>query len=275
MDSSIARGVQLHHPAKAVSAITDENTGAVTGVKILDLTANTESTIPCTNLIICGGPWTPRIFKELFPASGVSILISPLAGYSLVVRSPRYTLEHERATYDGRSHAIFTTHPASSEFCPEIFSREGGEIYVAGLNSSEIPLPEQAEDARELMDMKEMERLKNVAVRLMGKLGAGHTASTNDVSNENDLQVLREGLCFRPVTSRGTPVVTRLAENHLHNGIEASSGDSEGRDSNPGGVFIASGHGPWGISLSLGTGKVIAEMVQGANLSADVSGLGL
>lgn len=40
-----------------------------------------------------------------------------------------------------------------------------------------------------------------------------------------------------------------------------------------GGVFIAAGHGPWGISLSLGTGKVVAEMIQGQPLSADVSEL--
>lgn len=40
-------------------------------------------------------------------------------------------------------------------------------------------------------------------------------------------------------------------------------------------VFVCAGHGPWGISLSLGTGLVLAEMVLGRELSADVSQLGL
>ena len=42
-----------------------------------------------------------------------------------------------------------------------------------------------------------------------------------------------------------------------------------------GGVFIAAGHGPWGISHSLGTGKVMAEMLEGEELSADVGALGM
>jgi glycine/D-amino acid oxidase-like deaminating enzyme len=32
------------------------------------------------------------------------------------------------------------------------------------------------------------------------------------------------------------------------------------RGTREGGVFIAAGHGPWGISLSLGTGKVMSEI---------------
>jgi glycine/D-amino acid oxidase-like deaminating enzyme len=42
-----------------------------------------------------------------------------------------------------------------------------------------------------------------------------------------------------------------------------------------GGVWIASGHGPWGISLSLGTGLVVSELVEGRKPSADISNLGL
>lgn len=42
-----------------------------------------------------------------------------------------------------------------------------------------------------------------------------------------------------------------------------------------GGVWIASGHGPWGISLSLGTGLVVSELVEGRKTSADILHLGL
>ena len=37
-----------------------------------------------------------------------------------------------------------------------------------------------------------------------------------------------------------------------------------------GGVFVATGHGPWGVALSLGTGRVVAEMVLGRKTSVDV-----
>lgn len=70
-----------------------------------------------------------------------------------------------------------------------------------------------------------------------------------------DLVVEREGLCWRPVTKKGTPIISEI------NG--------------EGGVWIAAGHGAWGISLSLGTGCVLAEMVEGRECSVDVKGLKL
>lgn len=269
MDTSLSRGVKLHQPAKAVSQITD-STGSVTGVKILNLKTQKEYVISCSNLVICTGSWTPYTFKELFPASSVPIPVSPLAGYSLVVRSPRYTLVHEREN-GCHSHAVFTTHPASCGFSPELFSREGGEIYIAGLNSNQIPLPPVAEETSKLVDRGEMERLKAVAVRLMGGLADGCEESTDDIANTNDLEVLREGLCFRPVTSHGVPIVSKVDTSSL--GTKGRTGSSDGREN--GGVFVATGHGPWGISLSLGTGKVVAEMIRGVKTSADVSGLGI
>lgn len=82
-----------------------------------------------------------------------------------------------------------------------------------------------------------------------------------DSGEHDELEILKEGLCWRPVTDRGTPFIGELEE-------EGFKGD--GRK-----VFIAAGHGPWGISLSLGTGKVVAELVAGAGLSADISRLGI
>ena len=269
MDTSLSRGVKLHQPARAMSLITDS--GSVTGVKVLDLKTRTESTISCTNLVICTGSWTPHVFKDLFPASRVLMPVSPLAGYSLVVRSPRYTLAHERETYGGRSHAVFTTHPVSCGFSPEIFSRHGGEIYIAGLNSTQIPLPSLAEDTSKLMNKAEMDRLKAVAVRLMGGLPDGCEDSTDEIPNTDDLEILREGLCFRPVTSHGVPIISRIPDDLLWNNSSTSSRDGRTK----GGVFVATGHGPWGISLSLGTGKVVAEMIHRLRPSAEVSDLGI
>ncbi|EAW12231.1 NAD(P)/FAD-dependent oxidoreductase [Aspergillus clavatus NRRL 1] len=272
METALSRGVNLHHPAKAVSLVTDGASNTITGVRIIDLTTRTESTLPCTNLIICAGPWTPQVFCDLFPSSSVSVPITPLAGYSLVVRSPRYTLEHEAKGYGGRSHAVFTTHPASSGFSPEIFSREGGEIYIAGLNSTQIPLPSQAEDSHKLMEQKEMERLRQVAIRLMGKLVDGSAESTEEVINTNDLEIVREGLCFRPVSARGVPFVAKV-EDDLLGGFKTGTQNKKAAGRARGGVFVATGHGPWGISLAPGTGRVVAQMVEGLRPEVDISGL--
>ena len=140
-------------------------------------------------------------------------------------------------------------------FSPEIFSRVGEEIYIAGLNDPNLPLPDLATDAK--IDKASIDGLTKVSERLLGRDGT-------DVS---DLQIVREGLCFRPVTRRGTPILCRIPDEDL-GGIETKPGAD-------GGVFVAAGHGPWGISHSLGTGKVMAELLERQRPSADVSGLGM
>ncbi|KKK20563.1 hypothetical protein ARAM_005015 [Aspergillus rambellii] len=245
LDQSLARGAKLHQPSKAISLVTDKQ-GIITGITILNINTNVQSTLPCTNLVISGGVWSPRIFQNLFPSSDFLLPIYPLSGYSLVLRSPRYTLEHERQI-QSRSHAVFTTQPPSCGFSPEIFSH-------------------RVDDVRKFMDKDEMDKLKAVMVRLMGKLPHGVTESTDELTNIDDLEILREGLCHRPVTERGVPLVTRLDDKLLGAGLKTAA---------KGGVFIAAGHGPWGISLSLGTGKVVADMIQGLKPAVDISGLGI
>lgn len=142
-----------------------------------------------------------------------------------------------------------------SGFSPEIFSRIGSEIYVAGLNDSSIPLPQIATEAH--VQPADIEELTRVAKKLLGR----------DGTDVGDLEVLRTGLCFRPVTGRGTPILARVPDGKL--GGVGTKGGGEG------GVFICAGHGPWGISHSLGTGKVMAEMLEGRPTSANVKALGL
>ncbi|KAJ6115250.1 hypothetical protein N7486_001028 [Penicillium sp. IBT 16267x] len=262
INGATSRGVRVHKPVKVTTIIKDDK-GVITGVKIVDLESKEESIIPCINLVLSVGAWTPQVLRELFPSNQTSFDLSPLAGYSLVVRSPRHTLDHEKMTNGGRSHAVFTTHPPSCGFSPEIFTREGGEIYIAGYNPR-LELPLSVEDIHGLWDSAEVQKLKDVAVRLLGDLSNELPGSTDDVTNIDDLETIREGLCFRPVGENGIPTVGRIRNASLGGGLRSSA---------EGGVYIATGHGPWGISLSLGTGKVISEMMMGQRTSADVSGL--
>ena len=84
------------------------------------------------------------------------------------------------------------------------------------------------------------------------------------IKSEGDLEVVRSGLCFRPVTNSGLPILCRVPDDRL--GVSTRSGAE-------GGVFVAAGHGPWGISLSLGTGKVMRELMLGKDTSADIDAL--
>jgi len=146
-------------------------------------------------------------------------------------------------------HAVFRTE--EPKYSPEIFSRIGGEIYIAGLNSSSLDLPDLPTKAK--VSPAAIETLVSTARELIEARGG-------------KLEVVRESLCFRPITTSGRPMLGRISDAKLDPGVKTRVGAE-------GGVFVATGHGPWGISLSLGTGKVMAEIIQGRPVSADVSSL--
>lgn len=135
---------------------------------------------------------------------------------------------------------------------PTVFSRVGGEIYLAGLNDPSISLPSPS--AYSLPSSDSVDRLVSVAKFLcdtesnkMHKIGA-------------DFEVISRGLCFRPMTPKGTPVIGRIP----------LSGGLYGKNFR---LWVGSGHGPWGISMSLGTGMVLSQMVLGRKASVDVTKL--
>ncbi|KAI1494602.1 FAD dependent oxidoreductase [Biscogniauxia mediterranea] len=275
LQKCLSAGVQLHHPSRALSVVTDAATGALAGLRIATATASTTSpdaaprtTLPCTVLVLAAGAWTPSVFSALFPASPLRLPISSLAGHSLVVenKKPPPSLSPSQAQERRRCHAVFLAHAPSppntaeeeeeeeeevtTTYAPELFSRAaGGSIYVAGLNSSAEPLPPLPTDAKARVSA--LARLRDTAREVL-LVGGGEEEG-------EQIRVLREGLCFRPVTRGGTPIVGRVPPDGAMGGA----------------VYVAAGHGPWGISMGLGTGRVVAEMVRGMPLSADVAGLGV
>ncbi|KAI2472302.1 nucleotide-binding domain-containing protein [Annulohypoxylon bovei var. microspora] len=246
LQKCIDAGVRLHHPAKAISIQTDVR-NELASICVADTQSSSETDIPCTNVVVAAGAWSPQVFATLFPTSGFKLPVSSLAGHSLVVKSPRWTEEHEGSG----CHAVFLT--SQPGYSPEIFSRIGGHIYVAGLNSATEPLPALATDSKNNISKSAIEKLRGTVKEVLG---------------EDNIEVVREGLCFRPATDRGTPILSRIPDSCLGPAVNTRSAPE-------GGVYLATGHGPWGISMSLGTGKIMAEMIQGRELSADVSGLSL
>ncbi|KAI0067796.1 FAD dependent oxidoreductase [Artomyces pyxidatus] len=237
-----ARNVHVHHPVTATKVVADAGTNTLTGLTVR-AADGTESTLPCDALLLTAGVWTPRVFSALFPRSRRALPITQLSGYSLVLRSPRWIKDSHMLPSPTGCHAAFTT-DAAAGFAPEIFSRAGGDIYLAGLNTTAVPVPELATDVHP--DDEAIAALAEVAKKLLG---------------DDELDVVKTGLCHRPVTRSGAPLLARLAS------------DDTGLDGE--GVWVCAGHGPWGISMSLGTGLVLAELALGREPSADVSRLGL
>ncbi|OQV03585.1 hypothetical protein CLAIMM_08608 [Cladophialophora immunda] len=263
------RGVQVHLSTKATGILTDDD-GSLKGIK-LQSTSNADDVdtreLECKDILISAGAWTPRVFKTLFPESKLQIPIEPLAGHSIVVKSPRYNtpfVDAAKRNIGGGSdnwlcYSIYCAPGRHWSYATEAFARLAcngeAEIWLGGLNDSSLPLPELASDVKAMIDPESIKSLRKTTVQLTG------LAKEGDEVNQDDLETVREGLCFRPVSQRGTPVIGKIPEHFL--GLRPGEG----------GVWIASGHGPWGISLSLGTGFVMSEMISGEKPSADIRGL--
>lgn len=280
-----SRGVQVHLSTDAVGVVTSPS-GNLTGIALSSPSgAETPSHLPCQHLILSAGCWTPMLFRTLFPSSPVTIPIKSLAGHHIIVKSPRYKTPYyspSNATLasGNKEQLCYSIYCAPSPvsgswtFAPEAYARlaRNGdtEVWVGGLNDWDVPLPQKADETEALVDPKSIDELRQTTVQLFGLANAADGARNGDL-NEDDLQTLHEGMCFRPVSDSGVPIVTKMTDTDL-GGVKASGECGPGT---PGGVYIASGHGPWGISLSLGTGYVVAEMVLGKKTSADIGGLGL
>ncbi|CAJ0548875.1 Ff.00g024880.m01.CDS01 [Fusarium sp. VM40] len=234
-----AAGVRIHKPAVVLNVGADCH-DELSYVRIGYTDCSSETNIPATRVLVCAGAWTPSVLESMFPGSSINIPVVSLAGHSLVVKNPT----HVGDTF----HSVYSS---MDTFSPEIYARPNGHIWLGGLNAS-IRLPPFATGAKP--EDASLERLKDLARQVIKTDG-------------DELEVVRTGLCFRPVSERGTPYITRIEDVDLRQGYRTRKGSN-------GGVYVATGHGPWGISLSLGTGKVMAEMMQGRKLSADISELG-
>jgi hypothetical protein len=137
--------------------------------------------------VITSGAWSPRVFSALFPTSKTQIPISALGGHSLLVRNPHFNPDELDKDV---CHAVFATDTLG--FSPEWFSRTGGELYLAGLNTTMIPLPDATVEVK--ASEKAIDQLKACAKAMLKEVP------------EKEVEILREGL-VSPIDIPGQSVV--------------------------------------------------------------------
>jgi len=130
------------------------------------------------------------------------------------------------AAPDVPAHALFVDYRTADGRAlePEIFPRPNGEVYVCGM-ADPAPLPESPEAVE--VNESSCDTLARAAGRVSATLASA--------------RIVRRQACYRPVTDDGVPLIGPV----------------------PGarGVFVASGHGPWGILNAPATGLAMAELV--------------
>ncbi|KAE8257043.1 hypothetical protein A4X13_0g2618 [Tilletia indica] len=163
--------------------------------------------------------------------------ITNLPGHSVIIE-PSQALPAEAVFADIRG-----VRSSDTTTGPELFVRPDSEegrttVYVAGENTGE-PLPDDLHDRS--YDEEAIKRLLKACALISPALANG--------------RVVSKALCYRPMTERGYPVISAVPGHE--------------------GIFLVSGHGPWGISLGPGSGRVMADLVLGKSPSADITLLGL
>ncbi len=136
---------------------------------------------------------------------------------------------------DAPAQAVFSDYVRADgeRFSPEFYPRPGGEVYVNGLPST-APLPDDPRDI--VPDPGHCEELHRIAGVHSTALGSA--------------PVVGQRACFRPVTVDNVPII----------------GPVVGAP----GVYVATGHGAWGILNAPATGRMVAEMIlDGASTSLD------
>ncbi|KAI5478667.1 FAD dependent oxidoreductase [Pseudohyphozyma bogoriensis] len=260
-------GLKTHYGCDPVAVSPPSSTGPRTLTINQTSPKSSSINIDFTKLLITAGPWTAALLDRL---SLPQLPIINLPGHSVIIRPALSSKElpaeavfagisttaggHRTSTSKSKSARSLTAEELSEGYTksPELFTRASGVVYLAGENT--IPsttnplaglggphkLPPKAEDVKTLVDPALIKRLTT---------SAGVVSPNLDINTGAVLEAAQ--FCYRPITPDGEPIIDEIEKS----------------------VYVASGHGPWGITLAPGTGKVMSEMMLGKELSADISKL--
>ena len=203
--------------------------------------------IHCDNFVLAGGPWTPAVYKTLFPSS-IQIDSATETGDWIILRNQDPVAKN--------SVAFVAFNDLVGEKL-EFAGRNDGTIWVCGAKDHKGTLPPLGSTG--LPDVARIAELTGRAYRFLRIHNAG------DPDAFKELEFVALGRAFRPVTLSGRPMMAMVEPDKLshHSGLHA-----EGRRGN---VFLCWGHGSWGLTLGPGTGKLMSQLILGEPTDLDLS----
>ncbi|KAI1115079.1 hypothetical protein F5Y14DRAFT_440819 [Nemania sp. NC0429] len=210
----------------------------------------TAITIHCTELLLACGAWTPDVFGKLFPSSSLKLQWTTDAGDWASWKNPCPTTESSTA------YVSFANLVGDKL---EFAGRNDGTIWACGRRNltADLPAPghRQDPDERMISDLVSYaQKWVNLNCDCLG-------------SHDHDIQLVAQGRAFRPATKSGLPIFDEFPSVAL---TERSSSISRVKGS-PSGVFICWGHGSYGLTLGMGSGRVMSQLMLGEEPDIDIS----
>ncbi|KAH6976531.1 hypothetical protein BKA56DRAFT_589745 [Ilyonectria sp. MPI-CAGE-AT-0026] len=262
--------VQFAFGSEVTSVSVDEASQRFKSVELQELGCSSR-TVPCQTLVIAAGPWSDRVFSRLFPLAKTSLPfdIAGSAGNRFRVRTPGWKPSDD----EKGSEQVFLDSVIPGNHSLDITSFPGGTLYIGGYGAIPEPLPEYADFVKP--QPTQIEAMLELTRRYLG------------LPPDEVLEILDLGRAYRPRAVPNHPIITKVdwgflsIEGSTNNPFESqlpiatSDKPSAGCASIVGGLFINTGHHSDGLTLSLGSGKVMGELLLGQEPSVDISGLGL
>lgn len=213
----------------------------------------------CDDLVFAAGTRTPRLVRELFPGFTRDFHETTNSGNWIVVKIPTDQKDQMRAEVildDVVNHQL------------EFVGREDKAthdfvIWVCGLNNEETE-PGQIKEHAE-PDEDAIDRLRDYAAKFLW----------NKSAQQIGPELLKKGRTYRPTIDRELPIVTPLSGDDLYGARNSKDQSRHIRQNcSKTGVWVCTGHGKYGITLGLGSGKLMSQMILGKKPDLSISALG-
>ncbi|KAG5787673.1 hypothetical protein H9Q69_013257 [Fusarium xylarioides] len=216
------------------------------GVQAITLRTNGQqkTTVLCRQLLLACGPWTPAVYGRLFPSAPVHLQWTTNAGDWIICKNPCLATPE--------SMAFVSFEPLIGEKF-EFAGRDDGTIWVCGRRNFDATLPSPGQSDEP--DKELIHGLSGYARKWLNWNRTRHEWHCDDV------QILKQGRAFRPATQSGLPVMS-----------EVKFSDITPKDAPlPTGIFVCWGHGSWGLTLGIGSGRVMSQLMRGETPDIDTS----
>jgi len=213
----------------------------------------------CDNLIFAAGPRTGPLIKKMIPQFNHNLHETVNSGNWITVKADLESEDQIRAEVildsivGHQLEFVSRQDLATNEFV----------IWICGLNNETSPIGKVGE--RTEPDEEAIKKLIKYAREYL----------SNPESTKRGPQVLERGRNYRPTIDRDFPILAPILCAEVSNpDVSRSSFSSGRRNEGHSGIWVCTGHGKYGVSLAMGSGKLMSQMVLGKKTDLDVSMLG-
>lgn len=255
-------GVQIITGLRAVGvSLSPQN--RVQAVTCLTGEDHTPVRMGCRQLLLACGPWTPTVYQALFPSSPIALQWTTNAGDWILFRNPCPT---------SRGSVAFVSFASIAHGKLEFAGRNDGTIWCCGRRNLTASLPPAGQS--QPPDEELVQELRSRAREWLNWSCTCTCEHKHDDPDDGFPRLMAKGRAFRPATQTGLPTISAVEASKLT--TDAAAVDAHRQLTRlSSGVFVCWGHGSYGLTLGMGSGRLMSQLMHGDETDIDISAFSL